>query len=155
MGFPLEKSLRKKALFLLCFFGKMLLYRTLCTAGHTMAIEQSIFLLRMHSVLGNKEDIALNLIKKRRKISVWLALLLCMSMFLMPVSALEAAQGRQYSGIDVSRYQGKIDFAQVRQAGVEIVYIRAGEGADYEDPYFREMPKKRGKQACIMAFICL
>ena len=100
MGFSLEKSLRKKALFLLCFFGKMLPYRTLCTAGHTMAIEQSIFLLRMHSVLGNKEDIALNLIKKKRKTSVWLALLLCMSMFLMPVSALEAAQGRQYSGID-------------------------------------------------------
>ena len=142
MGFPLEKSLLAKALFLLCFFGNMLPYRTLCTAGHTMAIEQSIFLLRMHSVLGNKEDIALNLIKKKRKISVWLALLLCMSMFLMPVSALEAAQGRQYSGIDVSRYQGEIDFAQVRQAGVEIVYIRAGEGADYEDPYFRENAKK-------------
>ena len=47
-----------------------------------------------------------------------------MRMFLMPVSALEAAQGRQYSGIDVSRYQGEIDFAQARQAGVEIVYIR-------------------------------
>ena len=92
--------------------------------------------------MGNKEDIALNLIKKKRKTSVWLALLLCMSMFLMPVSALEAAQGRQYSGIDVSRYQGEIDFAQVRQAGVEIVYIRAGEGADYEDPYFRENAKK-------------
>lgn len=81
-------------------------------------------------------------IKSKRKISVWLALLLCMSMFLMPVSALEAAEGRQYSGIDVSRYQGEIDFEQVRQEGVEIVYIRAGEGADYEDPYFRENARK-------------
>lgn len=33
-----------------------------------------------------------------------------------------------YDGIDVSNYQGVIDFAQVRSSGIEAVYIKAGEG---------------------------
>ena len=39
-------------------------------------------------------------------------------------------------GIDVSQWQGYIDFNRVSQNGVEIVYIRAGEGASYTDPFF-------------------
>ena len=64
-------------------------------------------------------------------------------------------EGEQYAGIDVSRYQGDVDFNKLKESGVEIVYIRAGEGADYEDPYFRENAKKAKKLAFIMVFICL
>lgn len=41
-------------------------------------------------------------------------------------------------GIDVSAYQGDIDFSRVREAGIETVYIRAGEGEDRIDPYFEQ-----------------
>lgn len=45
---------------------------------------------------------------------------------------------RIYQGIDVSVYQGNIDFRQVKAYGIEVVYIRAGEGYDYIDPYFEQ-----------------
>lgn len=41
-----------------------------------------------------------------------------------------------YPGVDVSQWQGDIDFEQVRDAGVWGVYIRSSLGADYKDPYF-------------------
>lgn len=39
-------------------------------------------------------------------------------------------------GIDVSRYQGKIDWASVRDAGTQFAFIKATEGGDYVDPRF-------------------
>lgn len=54
-----------------------------------------------------------------------------------------------YPGIDVSEWQGEIDFGAVRQAGIEVVYIRAGEGSGYTDRYFRrnyEQAKQNGLQ---------
>ena len=41
-------------------------------------------------------------------------------------------------GIDVSRYQGKIDWASVRNAGTQFAFIKATEGGDYVDPRFYE-----------------
>ena len=40
------------------------------------------------------------------------------------------------NGIDVSQWQGYIDFDAVRQAGISLVYIKASEGIDLTDPYF-------------------
>lgn len=40
-------------------------------------------------------------------------------------------------GIDVSKWQGDIDFPQVAASGIEMVYIRAGVGDDYVDPRYR------------------
>ena len=42
-----------------------------------------------------------------------------------------------YSGIDVSEYQGFIDYSKVKNAGIQIVYIKASQGTTIEDPYFR------------------
>ncbi len=42
-----------------------------------------------------------------------------------------------YSGIDVSQYQGYIDYARVKSSGIQIVYIKASEGTTIIDPYFR------------------
>ena len=39
-------------------------------------------------------------------------------------------------GIDVSKYQGVIDWNRVRQAGVEFAYIKATEGGDHADERF-------------------
>ncbi|MBE5767322.1 MAG: LysM peptidoglycan-binding domain-containing protein [Clostridiales bacterium] len=41
-----------------------------------------------------------------------------------------------YEGIDVSQFQGNINFAQVKAAGIRAVYIRASLGANYVDPNF-------------------
>ena len=40
------------------------------------------------------------------------------------------------NGIDVSRWQGDIDFKAVRDAGNSFVFIKATEGATYVDPRF-------------------
>jgi lysozyme len=41
-------------------------------------------------------------------------------------------------GIDVSRWQGKIDWASVRAAGTQFAFIKATEGGDHLDPRFIE-----------------
>ena len=56
--------------------------------------------------------------------------------FSLGVSAMEPAEGKIYEGIDVSAWQGDIDFAAVKAAGKEVVYIRASVGSNYIDPYF-------------------
>ena len=50
--------------------------------------------------------------------------------------ALEPA-GRVYDGIDVSGWQGEIDFAKVKNAGISFVYIKSSEGKNTVDKYFR------------------
>ena len=41
-----------------------------------------------------------------------------------------------YEGIDVSNWQGYIDYDKVKQAGIEVVYIKASQGSDLKDAYF-------------------
>ena len=41
-------------------------------------------------------------------------------------------------GIDVSRYQGEIDWRRARAAGIAFAYIKATEGGDFLDPKFAE-----------------
>lgn len=50
-------------------------------------------------------------------------------------AAAATAQPQRLRGIDVSVWQGEIDFAAVRQAGIQVVYIRAGFDQT-EDPSF-------------------
>lgn len=46
--------------------------------------------------------------------------------------------GEQRRGIDVSMWQGDIDFEEVAESGMDTVYIRSGLGSDYTDPYFEQ-----------------
>lgn len=57
------------------------------------------------------------------------AALLCGCLFFSSALALE--------GMDVSVYQGDIDFSAARRGGIEAVYIRAGFGQDGVDSYLR------------------
>ena len=41
-----------------------------------------------------------------------------------------------YDGIDVSEFQGAINFSEVKNAGIEVVYIRSSYGTNV-DPYFQ------------------
>ena len=41
-----------------------------------------------------------------------------------------------YEGIDVSNWQGYIDYNAVRNDGVDLVYIKSSQGSNYKDPYF-------------------
>ncbi len=61
----------------------------------------------------------------RRVLAFLFALLLTAS--LLPMCAAGAALP-QYQGIDVSNFQGTINFNKVRESGIDIVYIRAGNG---------------------------
>ena len=40
-------------------------------------------------------------------------------------------------GIDVSQWQGYIDYSKVKKDGIEIVYIKASQGTNIVDPYFK------------------
>lgn len=73
---------------------------------------------------------------KKRILAAILPLLLLLFLFPGAANALEPSPGAVYEGIDVSKWQGEIDFAEVASSGIEVVYIRAGAGSDYEDPYF-------------------
>lgn len=55
-----------------------------------------------------------------------------------PVYAFGPSQSELYEGIDVSGWQETINYAQVKQAGIEIVYMKASEGSSFIDPYFNQ-----------------
>lgn len=52
------------------------------------------------------------------------------------IYAIEPA-GSVYEGIDVSGWQGEIDFSQVKNSGINFVYIKSSEGQNTVDSYFR------------------
>lgn len=54
-----------------------------------------------------------------------------------PHHGVRAARQKVIQGIDVSRWQGKIDWAKVKDAGTRFAFIKATEGGDHIDPSFR------------------
>ena len=55
--------------------------------------------------------------------------------------ALEPSSAEIYNGIDVSAWQGDIDFEAVKQSGIEVVYIKSSE-SQWVDPYFESNYEK-------------
>lgn len=55
-----------------------------------------------------------------------------------PVYAFGPSNSNIYEGIDVSGWQGNIDYAEVKNEGIEIVYMKASEGSNFIDPYFNQ-----------------
>ena len=78
---------------------------------------------------------------KRRLTGAAAVLLACIAVLvfaaLVPARAIPPSGGRQYRGIDISEFQGEINFEEVRRSGIEAVYIRVGAG-EYTDEYFAE-----------------
>ena len=67
------------------------------------------------------------------------ALLLCAGLLAtaMPALALEPSSRPLYAGMDISVYQGEVDFNAARDDGIEVVYIRAGYGSGGVDAYLQ------------------
>ena len=56
--------------------------------------------------------------------------------FINSIYALSPQSELKYEGIDVSDWQGYIDYIQVKNSGIEVVYIKASQGNNIKDPYF-------------------
>ena len=58
--------------------------------------------------------------------------------FLIPFStyAFSPSSNQIYQGIDISSWQGNVNFANVKNSGIDIVYIKSSEGTTYINPYF-------------------
>ncbi len=68
-----------------------------------------------------------------------LFLVLLFSIFVYtPSFAFSPSSNNIYQGIDVSRWQGNINFSFVKNAGISVVYIKSSEGKTYIDPYFEK-----------------
>lgn len=85
-------------------------------------------------------------------------LLICLMVVLfvgmrhMNVYALEPASEPVYEGIDVSTYQGDINYTKVKEAGIKIVYIKASEGTYLVDPQFRNNYQKAKENGLKVGF---
>ena len=53
------------------------------------------------------------------------------------VFATEPSSSTIYEGIDVSNWQGYINYQEVKNAGIEIVYIKSSQGNNVVDSYFK------------------
>lgn len=56
--------------------------------------------------------------------------------FINSIYALSPQSELKYEGIDVSDWQGYMDYIQVKNSGIEVVYIKASQGNNIKDPYF-------------------
>lgn len=50
--------------------------------------------------------------------------------------AITPSSSDEYQGIDVSDWQGYIDYSSVKASGIDIVYIKASQGSHIKDAYF-------------------
>lgn len=65
---------------------------------------------------------------------------------------LQCLAGEIYQGLDVSVYQGDINFEQVKASGYDCVYIRAGSGESGEDRLFMEHYQKAKDEGLNVGF---
>lgn len=71
-------------------------------------------------------------------ITTLLSIIFPFYILIAPVYAFGPSEENLYEGIDVSGWQETIDYAQVKQAGIEIVYMKTSEGSNFIDPYFEQ-----------------
>lgn len=91
-----------------------------------------------------------------KKIIISLTFLIILLTITIPVFALSPSSNTIYRGIDVSEWQGDIDFRRVKESGIEIVYIRAGQGFRYEDAKFEqnyEEAKRNGLKVGVYHYV--
>lgn len=55
-------------------------------------------------------------------------------------------------GIDVSNWQGNIDFNFVKNSGIQVVYTKVSEGTNYIDPFFKSNYSKAKSQGLDVGF---
>lgn len=65
---------------------------------------------------------------------------------------MESRNSSNYKGIDISSWQGNINFKKVKDSGIEIVYIKATEGISYVNNYFSSSYKSAKEQGLKVGF---
>jgi lysozyme len=87
--------------------------------------------------------------KKAALILVIVVALTCVALWLIYAGVLRlnypSPSRYPVRGIDVSHHQGEIDWAAVRTAGVSFVFMKATEGADFQDPRFERNWSEAGQ----------
>ena len=75
---------------------------------------------------------------KLQKMSLILLSIIITLCYILPVQVLAFGPSSNtiYQGIDVSGYQGNIDYKKVKEDGIDIVYIKSSEGSNYIDSHF-------------------
>lgn len=66
-----------------------------------------------------------------------IALVIIIAFLPLNVFATVASSNEIYEGIDVSNWNGYIDYESVKNDGVDIVYIKVSQGSNIVDPYFK------------------
>lgn len=78
--------------------------------------------------------------KRVFKILVSFLMIVTAPMYILigPVYAFSPSSDVIYEGIDVSGWQGNINYEAVKESGIDIVYMKASEGSYFVDPYFNQ-----------------
>ncbi len=71
-------------------------------------------------------------------VTILITFIFPMYILIGPVYAFGPSSQTIYEGIDVSGWQENINYAEVKNAGIEIVYMKASEGIGFIDPYFNQ-----------------
>lgn len=82
-----------------------------------------------------------------KKIGKIISIVILYMIIQVNIYAFEASSNNIYEGIDVSRWQGAIDYNQVKNAGIDVVYIKSSQGTNIVDAYFNtnyENAKRNG-----------
>lgn len=72
----------------------------------------------------------------KKILTIILMIIVVLQISISKVQAIEPQSNEIYEGIDVSKWQGNIDFKEVSNSGIQIVYIKATEGTTYVSPTF-------------------
>lgn len=75
---------------------------------------------------------------RRRRTALFAGLAGLVTTVAMVTVSILPADAAALSGVDVSHYQGSINWKSVRKDGVEFAFIKATEGTNYVDPSFQD-----------------
>ena len=77
----------------------------------------------------------------KKILTIILMIIIVLQISISKVEAIEPASSEIYEGIDVSNWQGNINFAEVANSGIQVVYIKATQGTNYVSPTFEQSYK--------------
>ena len=74
----------------------------------------------------------------KKIVSIILMVFVFLQVTVSEIKAIEPSSNSIYEGIDISKWQGNINFQEVANSGIKIVYIKATQGTSYVSPTFEK-----------------
>lgn len=93
---------------------------------------------------------------KQKHLLLIMLLFIFLSIAAIKTYAVSPTSDLSYQGMDVSDWQGYINYGEVRNAGIDIVYIKSSQGSNWKDPYFElnyENAKANGLKIGVYHFL--